>query len=128
MAYLVHNFSKSLTFFFVMELAISAEKLEHFQLTHLTRGWISMPLIHSNVRAVFLYMDLGMSILQTWFWVPFWEKAQQKRFKKDIHELDKAHIDSSSSRGCKHQEMMPGKPWHGILQGLGFKDACIILV
>jgi hypothetical protein len=56
-------------------------------------------------------------------------ESTTEKTKKDILELDKAHIDSSSSsRGCKHQEMMRGKPWHGILQGLGFKDACIILV
>jgi len=35
-----------------MELATSAEKLDHFQLTHL-RGWISMPLIHSDDRGFF---------------------------------------------------------------------------
>jgi hypothetical protein len=57
--------AEKITFFFVMELATSTEKLEQFQLTHLTRGWISMRLIHSDDRAFYLYMDLGMSILQT---------------------------------------------------------------
>jgi hypothetical protein len=30
--------TKKLTFFFVMELATSAEKFEHFQLTHFDKG------------------------------------------------------------------------------------------
>jgi hypothetical protein len=55
--------TKKLTFFFVMELATSSEKLEHFQLTHLTRGWISMPLIHSDDPAFFfVYASWNVNI------------------------------------------------------------------
>ncbi len=84
-----------------MELATSAEKLEHFQLTHL-RGWISMPLIHSDDRAFFLYMDLGMSILQTWFGVPFWFVFSVVLF--------------SQNRVCKIDRRMQIKPKTQLIQ------------